>query len=360
MRLLDRYTLREFAVPFVACVSGFTVMLLSGIVFDLADLIVSQRMPVWTVARLLMYKVPSVIAITLPTGALFAALLGLGRLAKDSELTVMRVTGCSFRRLACPVVFAAVVVSILTFALNESVVPEANHRAENLYRRVVFKDAITQIQANVFMRGPEGRTFYVGEVDRTNRRLHSIMIFEPLNGTDSPFPALITAREGSYSESTWNLRHGVRRILDEEGYVLQEIGFEKLDVSVQDVDRLFGEQKTTDEMTRHELGEHIRLFSQSGIDVRRFQVDYHLKLALPLAALVWVLVAAPMAVVSSRGGRFFGVVVSIVVAFSYYVVVGLFRSLGGNGALAPAVAAWSPNVLFSLLGSMLVVYVDML
>jgi lipopolysaccharide export system permease protein len=358
MRVLDRYTFREFSAPFVACVAGFTVMLLSGIVFELADLIVSKRMPVWIVLRLLLYKVPSVMVITLPAGALFATLLSLGRFAKDSELTVMRVTGCSFRRLALPVFAAAAMVSVMTFALNESVVPAANHQAENLYRKAILRDALTQVQANVFMRGPEGRTFFVGEVDRKTRRLRSIMIFEPLRGADSPFPAVITAREGSYTEETWHLLAGVRRVLDEDGYVLQETGFDRLDIPVKDSEKLFGEQKTTDEMTRRELGDHVRLFQKSGIDVQRFVVDYHLKLALPLAAVIWVLVAAPMAVASARGGRFYGVVVSIVVAFGYYVAVGIFRSLGGNGAISPVLAAWSPNVLFSLMGLALLICVE--
>jgi lipopolysaccharide export system permease protein len=358
MRLLDRYALKEFLGPFVACVSGFTVMLLSGILFDLTDLIVRKKMAVSVVVRLLAYKVPSVVVITLPIGVLFAVLLSLGRLAKDSELTVMRGTGCSFCRLTLPVVLAAVFISVFTFFLNESVVPAANHRAENLYRKAIFSDALPQVDANVFLRGPEGRTFYVGEVNRAERRMRSVMVFEPAGDLRSPFPAVITAREGTYSDRMWRLSHGVRRTLDEEGYVVQEAGFAELEIPMQGADQLFGEQKTTDEMTRSELGRHIRLFRKSGIDVKSFVVDYHLKLTLPLAGVVWVLVAAPMAVPAARAGRFYGVVVSIAVAFIYYVAVGVFRSLGGNGVVPPELAAWLPNILFSVLGLVLLVRVD--
>ncbi|MGI6082146.1 MAG: LptF/LptG family permease [Limnochordia bacterium] len=358
MRVLDRYTFKEFSAPFLACVAGLTVMLLSGILFELADLIVSRKMPVVTVLKLLLYKVPNVMAITLPAGALFATLLSLGRFAKDSELTVMRATGNSFCRLALPVFVASAMVSAMTFALNESIVPAANHRAETIYRQALFKDGLTHVQANVFMRGPHGRTFYVGEVDRKARRIRSVMIFEPLETSDSPFPVVITAREGVYTDQTWHLIAGVRRVLDEDGYVLQETGFDQLDIPVQDSERLFGEQKTTDEMTRRELGEHVRLFQKSGIDIKRFEVDYHLKLALPLTAVIWTLVAAPMAVSSSRGGRFYGVVVSIAVTFGYYVAVGVFRSLGGNGAVSPVLAAWIPNLLFTLVGLSLLIHVE--
>lgn len=362
MRILDRYALQEFTSPFLACVAGFTVMLLSSILYELTELIVSGKMPIGMVLRLLAYKLPSVVVVTLPAGALFAALLSLGRFAKDSELTVMRVTGSSFRRLVLPVVCAAAIISVFTYFLNETVVPATNHRAEDLYRRAMFNDALTQVDANVFLRAPEGRTVYVGEVNRAARRMSHILIFEPADtahgSENSAFPALITAREGTYSDAAWHLEHGVRRTLDADGYVLQEAGFDVLDVPMAGADQLFGEQKTTEEMTRRELGEHIRLFQASGIDVRRFVVDYHMKLALPLAALIWVLVAAPMAVPSARAGRFFGVVVSIAVAFIYYVAVGLFRSLGGSGVLPPELAAWLPNILFGILGMTLLVRVE--
>jgi lipopolysaccharide export system permease protein len=359
MRLLDRYALREFTAPFFACVGGFTVMLLSGIIFDLTDLIITRKMPVETVLQLLVYKVPAVVVVTLPAGALFATLLSLGRFAKDSELTVMRGSGCSFSRLALPVVLAAVCISGVTFGLNEVLVPAANHRAQNLYRRAVLKDVLTHIDANVFLRGPEGRIVYVGEVNRAARRMRSIMIFEPTRPEEqTPFPVLITASTGTYDDSVWHLENGVRRTLDADGYVTQEAGFAALDIPMTSAEQLFGEQKTTDEMTRKELGAHIQLFRQSGLDVRSFVVDYHLKLALPLAAFIWVLVAAPLAVPSARAGRFYGVVVSIAVAFAYYVAVGLCRSLGGNGLLPPEAAAWLPNILFALLGLALLVRVE--
>jgi lipopolysaccharide export LptBFGC system permease protein LptF len=223
----------------------------------------------------------------------------------------------------------------------------------------MFTDALSQVEANVFLRAPEGRTVYVGEVDRKAHSMRSIMIFEPILGeTSSSFPALITAREGSYTNSIWRLEHGVRRTLDAEGYVVQEAGFQAIDIPMASADTLFGEQKTTDEMTRKELGEHIKLFRTSGIDVKRFVVDYQLKLALPLAALIWVLIAAPMAVASARAGRFYGVVVSIVVAFAYYVGVGLSRSLGGNGIIMPELAAWLPNIVFGFLGMVLLARVE--
>jgi lipopolysaccharide export system permease protein len=362
MRILDRYIVKEFVNPFAACVAGFTVMLLASIIFDLTNLIVHKQMPINVVLQLLVYKVPMIVVISLPIAVLFAVLLSLGRLAQDSELKMMRSIGCSYPRLILPLLMVATLVSGVTYALNEYIVPAANHRAQNLYRQAAFRDAVLQIDAHVFLQGPGGRTFYVGEVDRTNRKVHHIMIFEQLGAqSGSPYPALLTARTGTYNTGMWQLEDGVRRVFDADGYVTQEIAFSTLEVPmVQGEEQLFGEQKTTDEMTRRELGDLIRLYRRGGIELNSFIVQYHLKLALPLVALVWAMVAAPLSVAAARTGRMYGVVASIALAFIYYVVLALGQALGSGevAIIPPVIAAWFPTVLFAAGGVFLLARAD--
>lgn len=348
MAIVDKYTAREFTGPFLASVAGFTVMLLSGLLFELTDLIVDKKMPVSTVLRMLLYKLPGVVVISLPIALLFATLLSLGRLAKDSELTVLLSTGTPFRRLVLPVLFFALVVSAATFLLNERIVPAANHKAENLFRQALFRDPVPTIEEGVFFHGSNNRFFYVGEVDRKTKTMHRILIYQEGDGA---YPEMITAARGTYEDRMWHLEDGLRKKLDEQGYTVEDFGFERLDYPVtESLDVYLGNQKTTDEMTRAELLKHIRLFKKSGLDVKRFEVAYHMKAALPLAGLLWALVGAPLALRSIRGGRFFGVVASIGVAFLYFVLSSVFQSLGGNGILPPLLAAWSTNALFFTAG----------
>src|SRR5690606_2970580 len=110
-------------------------------------------------------------------------------------------------------------------------------------------------------------------------------------------------------------------------------------------------------MNRAELAEHIRLFQRSGIDVRPFLVDYHMKLPLPFASLVLSLLAAPLSLWGGRHGWVFGLGASIGLAFLYYTLMALFRSLGTNGVLPPwwpcgpatCCSAWSASCFSSAL-----------
>lgn len=357
-RLVDRYAAREFAGPFFASVFGFTVMLLSGLLFEMADLIVDKRMAVETVLLMLLYRVPGVVVLTLPIGVLFGTLLSLGRLAKDSEITVFLSTGTPFRRLAAPILCLAALISAAAFVMNEEIVPESNHRAETLFRQAFFRDPLPAVREGVFFRSGSDRVFYVGEVDRRSRTMKNILIYHLGGGA---YPEMITAARGRYEDHVWHLEDGIRKKLDDEGFTVEESRFESLSYPMAEpLEVYLGNQKTTSEMTRKELAEHIRLFKRSGLDVRRFEVEYHMKAALPLAGLLWALVGAPLSIKGRRTGRMFGVVASIVLALVYYVLSSLFRSLGGNGVIEPWIAAWTTNFVFASAGLVLLYRADRL
>ncbi|MBI2914312.1 MAG: LptF/LptG family permease [Firmicutes bacterium] len=354
--ILDRYTAREFLGPFMVCIMGFGVILASGLLFDLADLLFLKRVAVRVVLQLLIYKVPAIVVITLPIAVLFGTLLSLGRLSKDSEMTVMRGSGVSFRRIILPFVMFGTIVSLTTYVLNEWVTPVYNHRFESILRKLTLQDPVLFLEANVFFREAGDRVIYVGEADRKTGRMRDVMIYELNPGS---FPRLITARRGTYEGGVWNLEDVMVKVLDEDGFISSEASSATMRVGLEkNTEEYFGEQKTTDEMSRKELGEQIRLFQRSGVAVRRMVVDFHLKLALPFASLLFALVGAPLSLRSARAGHFFGVTMSLAVTFAYFVAMSVARSLGSNGVLPELASAWAPNALFGAAGIALICGAD--
>lgn len=353
---LDRYVLREFWLPFVGFVAGFTVILISGLLFELTDLILVKRVAWQAVLRMMLYRLPGLIVIALPVGTLFGVLLALGRLAKDSELTVIRGVGVPFHRIARWLIVTGIAVSCLTLVLSEKVVPWTNHEYEKIVRAVIFKDPVPSVQERVFFRDAHDNVFYVREVDSNLGLLAHVMIYQQ---TDGAFPRMITAESGTFTENVWHLRHVITREIDEEGFVEHEVRATALAFPMlEGTEAFFGNQRTTDEMNRAELGEHIRLFQRSGIDVRPFLVDYHMKLALPFASVVLSMFAAPLSLWGGRHGWVFGLGAAIGLAFVYYTLMALFRSLGANGVLPPLFAVWLGNGLFAFVGIGLFVQAD--
>lgn len=352
MKIVDRYLVQEFAGPFLMAVFGVSIVFISGLLFELSDLLIIKQAPFALVAKLLVYSIPGILVETLPLSVLFAVFLSLGRLAKDSELMVFQVAGCKFSRMLAPLALVALLISFTSYTLNETIVPWTNHQSENVIRMITYKDQPVTVSENVFFKATDNRYFYIDRIDEATQKLSNILVYETKRGGP---PNIIIAAEGIYYEDSWELLNGVVHEFDNEGFVMYESKFDKMVINVDAGFRsLIGRQKAPFEMSRKELRAQIERFSKSGIQVARYWVDYHLKLSVPFAGFIFLLLGAPLSLRSARSGMFFGIAFSIGISFLYYVVLTVLRSMAGNGHVDPLIAAWLPNIVFALIGLVLI------
>lgn len=341
--IADRYIVKEVFAPFLLGVGAFVVILIGDILYTLAEFLATRRVTVEVLLRLLFYKLPAILVITFPVSTLIGVLLGLGRLVKDNEVQAMRLAGMSLARIFLSIVVFGGAMAAVTFLTNEFVSPWANHRANNLIRQAAFGAAFPQVREQVFFRGPDNRTFYIGDADDRRKVLRDVMVFEGY----APFPKLITARRAEWEEHRWMMHEGVVRELDEQGFTRYEAAFADLEISIGlQAGTFFAGQKTPEEMTARELRQYLLLFGQ-GEAAARFAVEYHRKFAIPFASLVFAVLAAPLSVRTAQGGRFVGIGLSIAILFVYYVVMSVGKAMGSVGTAAPLLSAWMPNLFFA-------------
>ena len=350
LKMVDKYIIKEVTYPFILGVFIITVILIGNYFFQLTDLIIVKKVPVYLVSQLLAYKIPSVMVETFPIAILFATMTGISRLNRENEITAIRMGGVSFFRLMIPLLIVGIIVSGFTFVLNEEIVPWANHQANNIIRKNILKDAMPDPQAEVFFKGPKGRLFYVEDYDKQAGKINNIMIYEIKK---DKFPEVITAQTGLIEKNNWLLNSGIIHQYNEKGKIIFESKFQELKIQLTDeMKELYGSQKSTSEMSREELGERIALFKKSGINVDSLMVDYHLKLAEPLTALIFVLISVPLSL-SGKESRTVNLMFTILIVFLYYVILSFSRSFGKNFVLSPLIAAWLPNFVFFILGIIL-------
>lgn len=354
--LLSRYLFNEMLYPAIFCALGITIIFLANLIYELTDMIINKHVAIITVSKILIYRLPEIFVYAFPISALFATIFALGRLVKDNELTIMRISGFGIRRILVPFILLGLIISGMTYWINEEIAPWANHRSMNLLRQVIIKDVTPSIKENTFLKGPDDRQFYVRQVDRKNQTLYDVVIYEiNYEGKKSPFPRVISAKKGAFYEETWELEDGIIHEFDEDGFINKEAQFTFLTIPVSDgLENFFGNQRTASEMTRSELNAEIQLFLKSGIKADSWLVDYHRKLASSFVPFIFVLIGVPLSLWNRKGWGI-SIVLTLVVAFGFYVVESVCRSLGSGGLMPPLLAAWLPLVIFGFLGLLLLV-----
>src|ERR1700742_5207173 len=116
MRILTRYILREITYHALIGTGVFTFVLFTRDLARILELVVRNSAPLPSVAELFFYTVPVALTYTIPMGVLIGILIGLSRLAADSEITAMRASGIgvwSFLRIISIFVISGWLLALL-------------------------------------------------------------------------------------------------------------------------------------------------------------------------------------------------------------------------------------------------------
>ena len=354
MKTLDKYVAREMMVPFVTGFSVVLVLLIGNIVYNNIGIIVSRLAQWRDVLYYILLQTPYFVMLALPSGALFGCSLAITRLARDSEITMMRIAGIRVMRIFLPIFVFGALISIVAYVFQERVTVWAERESVKVLRRLWLAPGPPPVEANVFFK-VDNYTFYVNSVQRKAGKLvlGDIMIYEP--PVEGGFPSLTTAKSCVEENHVWILKNGTTFRVNKDGdpELIGHFQTMKLDLRRAITDYFMAEQKAPKAMTLAELRQQMSILKKSGLAANNYQLEYGYKLAIPLSSLVLLFCIAPLSLRFGRGGGFMGVLIGIVVLFFYWNVILFSRVLGETGGLAPALAGWSEVIIFTALGGVL-------
>lgn len=368
MLLVDRYLLREMVFPFLLAVAGFVLFIFLNLFQQLSDFMLDRDLSFGLLIRILLYRLPELLVYGLPVGVLFAIFWALGRLSHDRELVALQAAGYSLRRLMWPVFLMGVLTALAAFGVGEIVVPWANHQHFNLLRQIFLLRSAPQIREDTFFKLTDSASAYVQRYDPQTQRLKTILIFDQRGDHEFPelggkFPKIIIADEGFWDGDYWRLARGQVHKLNDDGTFAYSVTFDQLSLYAGPyLQKLFLEQRTPHEMSLSEIGEQIALLRKNGLGAQSLIVEYHTKIAVPLSAIIFALFGAPLSLIFAQGGaprgRAAGVIISVLLVAGYQGLLLWTSTLGKRDLLAPSLAPWIPNMLFGLLGGLLLLVVD--
>jgi len=368
--LVDRYLIREMLFPFVLAVVGFVLFIVLNLIPQLSDFMLDRNISIATIFQMLGYRLPELLVYGLPVGVLFAIFWALGRLSHDRELIALQAAGFSLRRLMLPVLIMGLLVTVAAFAVGELWMPWANHRYYDLLREIFFMRSVPQIRESTFIKLSETAYAYIERYDPSTKKLFNVMVFDKGGGEylaelEGRFPKIIVASEGVWDGEYWRLTDGKLHKLTADGRFEYTVTFEKLSLRAGPLlQRLFVEQRTPYEMSIVELLRQIEVLRRSGLGAESLIVELHSKIAVPFSALIFALFGAPLSLIFAQGGaprgRAAGVIISVLLVACYQGLLLWLSTLGKRGVVDPVLAPWTPNLLFLVIGVVLLIWLDRL
>jgi lipopolysaccharide export system permease protein len=347
--VIGRHLVRQFGATFGLTLAAFLAIYVLADFFDRIDNFLKYDASLSAILRSFIFKLPLVVSQVTPMAVLAGTLVGLGLLARQNEFVALRACGVSTWQVLVPLLAVGGLVSVGIFAWNETVVPYSSRRWHEVDDIEIRKHSVATVFTGreVWYHGKAG--FYnIGFVAPRKHVLYGLTVFQ-IDPTFRPV-RMIEADSATWDGRHWRLDDATARVLEQgewRAVPLQSIGFE-LPETPDDFAVAYHE---AEEFSFAMLSRQIRDLRRKGVDASESLVDLHLKIALPAASMILMLVAVPLAVRGTRvSSMTAGIGLGFGMGFAYFIVLGLARALGQSSTIPPVLAAWSANILFAMLG----------
>ena len=358
MRILTRYILGEIlSLTLIGC-ALFTFILFMPQLPHILEVVVRNSSTWAEVAEVFLFTLPNLFKFTIPMAVLWGILLGLGRLAADSEIIAMRASGLGIGYYVRVSSILAVSGTLLGLANSLYLTPRANQAIIEMEQSLETSQASYEIQPRVFYEDFHNFVLYVQDVRSGAGASNWRQVFMA-DVTDSANPIITTAASASVvsdnsQELLMRLRNGLR---DET--IADAPGQSNITTfTTTDMPLVLGQQNDVHlgrlDTALYALNLHgllQRIQSTRGTpDQKRFLIELHNRFAFPVSCLVLMLVGVPLGTASRRGGKSSGIVFTILLVFVYYFVSSTFIALGHQSKLPAFFAVWSANIIFAVVG----------
>lgn len=342
--------------------AGISFLVLTFVVFSkefgrFTELLIRKNADFLTVLQFVVFLLPSVLVFTVPIAFLVGTLIGFSRMSSESEIVAMRAGGISLTQIMTPVFRMGIMISAITLVLTMFLLPAGNWRLKLAREEIGVRPGLSAVKPRVFNEDIPSLLLYIhdqkaGGIDwegvilarlDKEKSQHRIILsksgqIEILPGGDKLQLYLVDGANYEFSQE------------DPSKYRASEFGSLSVSVDLPVIEPVVMESR---KVTEKNLSDLLLDYEQGASDAdRRIGiVELHRRVALAVTPLIFAILGVTLGIRTHRGGRSYGSVVSLVLAFAFYLLFATGARLAMQEAIPISMGIWAPNLL--LLGAAL-------
>jgi LPS export ABC transporter permease LptG/LPS export ABC transporter permease LptF len=363
--LIQRYIIAAVIPYMLMALLLLTAILLAQQAGRMAEILVVARLPTELLAEFSFSLIPNVLVFALPTAMLVGTLVGLSRMGTDSELVAIRSAGIGTWQMLWPVLLLGCLLTGAALWVNLMVAPEAARTLRRATLRAALHKLDSPVEPRTFNTEIPGYVIYVKDGDKARGQWGRVFLFaQPKDGSTR----LVTARSGRIDSSSERSELVLSDAIStsfpaEEGKgegaatTTTERAAERLEQLrfVLDTGRkeilgdLRRDESRPEEMSWYELMAEGRTPKETR---DRLTLAYR-RMAFSMGPLIFALLGAGLGMRVRKGGRGFGVLLSLMVLLIYYLLSLFGEQLARSGTVPPLAGTWGANIVTTVWALML-------
>ncbi|MHB9013634.1 MAG: LptF/LptG family permease [Ignavibacteriaceae bacterium] len=191
--ILSRYILKNHIVPFVFSNITLIFIFLLQFMMKFADRLIGKGLGVWVIIKLITFNLAWMVVLVVPMATLVSTLMAFGSMSQNNEITILKSSGVSLKKMMAAPFIASIVVAYLLFLFNNDVLPDANHQAKILMEDISRQKPTLSLQPGVFSQDVANYAILAREIDKSTNELQNVVIYDYTNPTRVD---VVTAQRG--------------------------------------------------------------------------------------------------------------------------------------------------------------------
>jgi lipopolysaccharide export system permease protein len=358
MKIIYRYIVTYFFRYVVLCLAVLVFIYIVINLFDNLGKYLAKDATVVDIIIYYIYLTPSYIILLIPVAAIMAVFFVFGTMAKNRELIALKTVGLNINRLFVLLLIVGVGIALFTFVFQETVgvwsqTKVFEHKQEKIDKR---EKRMSSRRRNFFYYGEGNWVYFIRKFDMATGTMEGAILWEITE--ENTVRTRIDAALGTYKDSTWIFKSATVREFDSLGdETANSYAHYAMPQLLEKPDDFLKRIKPLEEMNVIQIYQFVAKRSRAGENVANEKVELNYRFSYPLITIIVLLIALPISVVLKRGGIAIGLGISIVIAFLYWGLIQSCRAYGVAGLMNPVFAAWFPNIVFGIVGTILILRV---
>ena len=358
MKKIDYYILREFSIIFLFVSIFFVLVSFIVDIFENLNRFIDNEVTNDILIDYYVASLPEMISVTIPVTCLVASVFTYGMMVQRKEWLVFKSSGLSLYRLALPILFVGLFMSIGSFYFENNIVIK-NNKIKNEIKDSHLKKNRNKakdksIYENVYLQKNQNYLIAVEEYNDINQTIVNLNFIEL---SDGKMIRRIDSKKSTWKplEEKWKIRDYSIREFDNSGSekmiaTSKQDSLLNLNFTPEDINQT---GNSSEEISYNQLKNQIVTLKNNGVNTVKWEVDLYYKIAYSFISLIIIFCGIPLSVFRSNTTLAFGGGLSLATIFAYIVLLKFGQSLGYAGSLSPFLAAWFSNIIFIIIGTWL-------
>ncbi len=419
MKIATKYILSEYLPTFFICFIFFFMMYIINHILVIIKPLIEKNIPFDSVWMMIVTILPTYTMFSFPFSILLATLMTIGRFSGDNEIVAFKSVGISLTTVFKPVFITGIIVMLVAFGINDRLKPlgmkkqfETRNKIATIKPTLYFKSkTVKKYGSKVLFTDTVRDTSINGIIiiDRDNdNQKRIISAKKALFQTPEEMKEAVEIQmedamvQFQQKDRPQEFHYGFAETIK---YYIKFMDFDdsnsfRSSADVKNTLELLKDVKTQRTNLNNEInnkeGEYIRnqeLFRETaystyyqnnrssnsnknnlrGLDnylnsmdtlksdkpntysLNRRKIDFYDKFSLPLACIIFVIFGAPIGIYSKRAGYAFGFIVGLMLCGIYWFFYYGMIVMGKKMILPPFLSVFLPNIVFFVIGIIILI-----